>query len=156
MSSISDQVYNKFKSVAKTVKDDFKRKGIVLPSKTPNGNIILDGHVIVKQPNGFYVIKNKSGEIVIDGINLPQSAALLANSLALGKWIDVTIYNLDREYGYKTFESELYKRNAARSLKSNNLDRADMLFTKFKLANDRVESTKRQILSSFEKLRRLH
>ena len=103
----SDQVYNKFKTVAKTVKEELKRKGMIIPVKNPNGSITLDSYTIIKLKNGFYEIRDRHGETVVGNINLPQSAALMANGLALGKWLDEKIYNLDREYGYKSFERDL-------------------------------------------------
>lgn len=150
------QVYNKFKTLAVEVKNSLKKKGLVVPIKNRDGTISLDHYTIEKQTTGFYIIKNKLGDVVVDQINLPQTAALLANGLALGKWLDLRIYNLDREYGYRSFEKDLFRRNANRSLKNKNLDRADMLFTKFKIAHSRVESSRKEIISSFEKLRNLH
>lgn len=80
---------------------------------------------------------------------------MLANNLALGKWIDPTIRGLDTEYGYRSFEYELFKKNANQSLKNKNIDRAEMLFTRCEIAKSRVELAKKQIIASFEKLRNL-
>jgi hypothetical protein len=156
MSSISAHVLSKFKSVANTVKQDFKRKGIAIPVKNPDGSINLENYKIVRDQDGFYVIKNRSGESILSGINLPQSAALLANDLALGRWADAHVYQLDREYGYKLFETELLRKHASISVKKNNFDRADYLFIKLKIAKLKVEDTKKEIISSFAKLRNLH
>jgi hypothetical protein len=157
MSSITTrQVYAKLNTVANTVKEQLKRKGLAIPVKTSNGILRLENFTITKDDNGFYSIKDWTGDVIVDKINLPQSAALLANGLALGKWLDLNIYHLDREYGYRSFECELFKKNATRSLRNNNIDRADMLFTRGKIAQSKVETTKKQILASFEKLRNLH
>jgi hypothetical protein len=155
MSSTTDRVYAKLNTVAKTVKEDLKRKGIAIPVKNSNGTVSLENYTITKHASGFYSILDRHGEIIIDQINLPQSAALLANNLALGKWVDTTIQKLDTEYGYRSFEYELFKKNANQSLKNKNIDRADMLFTRCGIAKSRVESAKKQILASFEKLRNL-
>ena len=151
-----DQVYKKFKTVAKTVKEDLKRKGMVIPVKFPNGNIKFENYIVEKQHSGFYNIKNNAGHVVVDQINLPQSAALLANKLALGKLIDVRIQTLDREYGYRLFERDVFKKNIAKNLKNKNADRAELLLVKFKIANEKVEKAKKEIVSSFEKLQSLH
>jgi hypothetical protein len=155
MSSTTDRVYAKLNTVAKTVKEDLKRKGIAIPVKNSNGTVSLESYTISKQTSGFYSILDRHGDTVINQINLPQSAALLANSLALGKWIDTGIRRLDTEYGYRSFEYELFKKNANQSLKNKNIDRAEMLFTRCEIAKSRVESAKKQIIASFEKLRNL-
>jgi hypothetical protein len=156
MSSTSDQIYSKFQSVVKTVKTDLAKKGVAIPVKNADGTVRLEQFTIIKESSGFYAIKDRHGDLVIDKINLPQTAALLANGLALGRWIDKSLYNIDQEYGYKLFEEELFKRNGSRNLKNKNVDRADMLFTKSKIAHGKVERAKREILSSFEKLRNLN
>ena len=156
MHSTSDQVYNKFKTVANAVKEELKRKGMAIPVKNQNGTITLETFTILKNHAGFYEIKDRRGDVVVSGINLPQTAALLANGLALGRWLDEKIYNLDREYGYRLFESDLLKKNATKNLKKNNVDRAEMLFTKFSIEKSKVDTTKREIVSCFEKLRNLH
>jgi hypothetical protein len=155
MSSTTDRVYAKLNTVAKTVKEGLKRKGIAIPVKNSNGTVSLENYTISKQVSGFYSILDRHGDIIIDQINLPQSAALLANNLALGKWIDPTIRGLDTEYGYRSFEYELFKKNANQSLKNKNIDRAEMLFTRCEIAKSRVELAKKQIIASFEKLRNL-
>ena len=58
---------------------------------------------------GFYSILNYCNDVVVDYINLPQSAALLANRLALGKYMDDNILIADRSYGHALFEEELHK-----------------------------------------------
>jgi hypothetical protein len=155
MSSTTDRVYAKLNTVAQTVKADLKRKGIAIPIKNSNGTVSLENYTISKQVSGFYSILDRHGDIVIDQINLPQSAALMANSLALGRWIDNAIRSLDTEYGYRSFEYELFKKNANQSLKNKNIDRAEMLFTRCEIAKSRVELAKKQIIASFEKLRNL-
>ena len=155
MSSTTDRVYAKLNTVAQTVKADLKRKGIAIPIKNSNGTVSLENYTISKQVSGFYSILDRHGDIVIDQINLPQSAALMANSLALGRWIENAIRSLDTEYGYRSFEYELFKKNANQSLKNKNIDRAEMLFTRCEIAKSRVELAKKQIIASFEKLRNL-
>lgn len=153
MSSTTDQIYKKLNTVAQTVREELRKKGVVIPVKNSNGSIKLENYTIVKQKTGFFTIFDKHGDAVVEKINLAQSAALMANSLALGRWLDTNIRDLDREYGYKSFEYELLEKNASKNLKNNNVDRADMLFTKSKIAKNKVESAKNQILSNFEKLR---
>jgi hypothetical protein len=156
MSLVSDQILKKFKIVVSNVKNDFKKQGIAVPVKNSDGSIALDQYFVIKESTGFYSIKNKLGDIILGNINLPQSAMLLANSLALGRMIDTKLYNLDQEYGFRTFEVELLSKRAHSSLKKNNVDRADFLFTRLGIAQARGNSAKATIFNSFEKLRKIH
>lgn len=156
MLSTSDHIYKNFKLVVNSVKAELAKKGVAIPRQNEDGSVNIDRFKILKASTGFYKIINFRGDILADKINLPQTAAVLANGLALGKWLDLEIYKADQEYGYKLFEEQLYKKNAVRSLKNNNIDRADMLFTRSKIAHFKVETAKKTIMSSFEKLRRLN
>lgn len=156
MYSISDHLLKKFKIVADTVKKDLKKQGLVVPVKNSDGTVSIDSFIIFKDRYGFYNIKNRAGDVVVDKINLPQTAALLANNLALGKWINDEIYSLDREYGYRLFEAALLKKNASLSIKKSNYDRADLLLVKLNISQKKVEIAKNRIVSTFEKLRNIH
>lgn len=155
MSSTSDQVLKKFKQVADSVKNDLRKKGLVIPIQNKDGSITIDNYLIVKV-GVFYFIRDRFGEDIVKNINLPQTAALIANSLALGKMGDDKIYKLDQEYGFGLFEIDLLSKHANRSLKRKDIDRADFLYTKLKITKSRVNSTKSSIMNSFEKLRNLH
>lgn len=155
MHKIPSHLFRKIETVAKTVREELRSKGYVLPVKNSDGSITLENYTILKQPTGFYSILNSHKETVVDKINLPQTAAMLANGLALGKWLDDELYRFDQEYGYKMFEQELFKKRAVGCLKNNNIDRAEILFIKAKIAHDKVENVKKHIFGSFEKLRRI-
>jgi hypothetical protein len=156
MSLTSDQILKKFKLVASAVKQDLKKKGIAIPTKNSDGSINVEQYLIVKDSAGFYSIKNKIGDVVVGRINLPQSALLIANSLALGKMVDSYLYNLDQEYGFRSFEMELFEKRARKSIKKNNIDRADFLFTRLNLSRSRAKLAKDNIINSFEKLKKIH
>ena len=156
MPSTSNQLLDKFKFVVNNVKQELNNKGIAIPVKNNDGSVSLEKYTIVKSSQGYYVIKNRRGDVVLDRINLPQSAALLANGLALGKWADTELYKLDQEYGYKLFECELLKEHAENSIRKKNIDRAEILYNKLEMLKVGVKSSKGKILSSFEKLRNLH
>jgi hypothetical protein len=46
---------------------------------------------------------------------------MLANRLALGRYLDDELLDADRRYGHALFEEELHLTLAERSIKSNNL-----------------------------------
>jgi hypothetical protein len=149
-----DDVYQQVKDLAEKVKTKLQKQGIAIPSKAEDGNIILGNYKIKKSKTGFYSILNYCNDVVVDFINLPQSAALLANKLALGKYIDDEILNADRNYGHALFEEELHKMLAEKNIKSKNIDRAEIMFTKYNIAKYKREQHKKTIVNDFEKLLR--
>ena len=154
MKQTPDDIYKKVKQLGIDVKEKLKRQGIIVPTKTPDGSIRVGYYIIKRNKTGFYSILNYRNEAVVDLINLPQTAAILANKLALGKYIDDELLDADRRYGHALFEEELHLTLAERNLKLNNLDRADVMFTKFNIAKHRKNQYKRTIFNGFDKLMR--
>jgi|688.fasta_scaffold32414_16 hypothetical protein len=152
MKHINADLYQKIINLNREVKEELKQKGLVVPKTNSNGHIIVGRYKILKNDQGFFNILDYGNEIVIENINLPQSAALLANKLALGKFIDFKILTADRKYGHALFDEEIQLRIAKTSIKKNNLDRADLMFTKLKISRYRKEAFKKEILGGFEKL----
>lgn len=152
---MNEQLIFKVEKLAHGIRDELRKKGLVVPTDNGDGTISVDNYTIVKQKSGFYVIKNFCNDTVVDKINLPQTAALLANMLALGKWVDDSLLQTDRQYGYSLFEELLAKRSIEKNAKSKNYDRLDLMCVKMSDAVARKNRAKASILNSFEKLRRL-
>jgi hypothetical protein len=152
MKQTPDEIYKKVKQLGINVKEHLRRRGVVVPSKTADGSIRVGHYTIKKANSGFYSILNFKNEEVIENINLPQTAALLANKLALGKWIDNELLDADRRYGHALFEEELHRTMAERSLKSNNIEKAEVMYTKLNIAKYKKEQHKKTISYGFEKL----
>lgn len=153
MKKINDSVYKKIEKLSDEVKLEFRKKGIVIPIKNYDGSISLGRYKIVKNKDSFYSILDYNGDVVVDKINLPQTAALLANNMALGKWPDDQLLRKDRTYGYALFEESLYKKHAQKNM-SKNIDRAQVLLIKSSINKLKKDMCKQEILTSFEKLRR--
>jgi hypothetical protein len=154
MKQTPDDIYQKVKQLGLDVKEQLKRQGIIIPTKTPDGSIRVGYYTIKRNKTGFYSILDYSNEAVVEFINLPQTAAMLANRLALGKYLDDELLDADRRYGHALFEEELHLTLAERNLKANNVDRADVMFTKFKIAKHRKEQHRKTIVIGFDKLMR--
>jgi hypothetical protein len=149
------KTYVELEKIATEVKKGLHRKGIAIPTKLKDGTVSVEGYRIIKDSSGFYTINDKKDRPVVTGINLPQTAALLANDLALGRWMNTDILKQDINYGYKLFEETLAKVRARKSLKKNDIDRAGLMFTRYEVAHAKTNFIKQQIVLSFEKLRRL-
>jgi len=143
---LNPNIYNKIVAVSNEVQRNLRRKGVVIPTRNQDGSISLGSYTIRKDHEEFY-IHDEIGEIVIKNINLPQTAVLLANNLALGKQVDRTLINKDMSYGSALFEEELAKRSAK---KSKNIDKWDLMNTKSMIAQARKNHYKNEIVNSFK------
>jgi hypothetical protein len=150
----TDQLYSKVKEIAQGVTSDLKIKGLVVPTRLPSGAIKFGGYSIIKK-NGLYSITTNSDIKIIERINLPQTAILVANSLALGKWIDDKLINTDQQYGFCSFEEDQYKHISETAAKQKDWDKFDILAVKQSRAHIKAENAKKSIVISFEKLRRI-
>lgn len=147
MTQISDPIFRKLETISNQVKEKFKKKGLIIPFENDDGSISV-GRYSISKKDGLYQIKNHYGEIVIDQINLPQTAIITANSLALNKIVDQNIIIADKLYGFADFEQTLFQRRIQKS-KQNKIE--DYLI-KEKIKRLKKESYKQQIVNRFEDL----
>jgi hypothetical protein len=147
-----DNLYDKIEQVSKTVRDSFRRRGVVIPAKGANGSIVLGSYSIERLDDGFYVVFDHRKDKIADRINLPQTAALVANDLALGRMLNSVVLEADRQYGYARFEENLY---AKRIQNSKDLDRFELAMIKCTVVKNRREYYQNSIMQRFEKLRKL-
>jgi hypothetical protein len=150
----TDQLYKKVADLTAGIKQEFRAKGIVLPTRTNRG-IKLDNYSVVKNDDDYYSILTSTDEVVFDKINLSYTAIVIANTLALGQTVDPKLIENDRQHGYQTFEEDNYRRMVAVHTKKKDWDRAETALLKQKIAHERAKIAKKYIVASFEKLRRL-
>lgn len=154
MKNNADEIYNKIKKLNHDVKETLKTRGLIVPTRQKDGTIKVGLYRIKKEDSGFYSIVNYRNEPIVDAINLPHTAAIIANKLALGRFIDDEILTADRKYGHALFEETLQKQLAEKSLKSKNLDKAELMYTKSSISKAKKEHYKVEIKKGFEKLMR--
>lgn len=104
---LDNVLFKKVIDLSKKINSQFCQKGIAIPVKNDDGSITLGNYTIIKNDT-FFAIKDYSNQIILEKINLPQTAILLANSLALGKFIDKKLIDNDQRYGYALFEEKRY------------------------------------------------
>lgn len=154
MKITSDEIYLKIQQISIDVKEKLKRQGVVVPIKKRDGSIQIGSYSIRKDKTGFYSIVDFRNEVIINRINLPQTAAIQANRLALGKYIDDDILQADTKYGHAYFDEELHTHLAEQSLKKKDLDKAEMMYTKSNIAKYKKNQHMHEVRKSFEKLMR--
>jgi len=149
MKKIPNSVFNQFELVARQVLTDFKNRGHVIPVRQPNGSIQYEKFLVSKNTKGLYSVTSKN-ITYFDNLNLPQTAAIVANDLALGKIVDSMLINIDRDYGFKLFEEELYQQASKR--KKNNIDQVIFYDTRRQIARVQKQELKGRIMRTFKKL----
>jgi hypothetical protein len=154
MKTLTDELYKKIENLNNQVRLDFYNKGMVLPIKHRDGSIGIGMYKIKKTAGQFYAILNYNDEIIVDRINLPQTAALVANELALGKFLNQDLIQIDRDYGYALFEEELHHRAVLRSNRKG-LDYFDIMMSKRMISRAKKEAYKHNIMKSFDKLKKI-
>ena len=151
MQTTEKKLFERFEKLAKSVRLDFKKKGIIIPVQEKDGKIRVGEYVIDKK-NTVYYISNKRGAVIIGPLNLAQTAVVVANDLALGRWPDHTLLDNDQWYGYKMFAELSAIHVAECASKKNDPDRADFSRYKATIACEQKLSYKKAIDSRFNKL----
>jgi hypothetical protein len=146
----AEDLYKKISLVSSEVRKTLRKKGLVIPVKNKNGSISIGQFTIVKDLDG-YVILDFDDEVLIQRINLPQTAIVVANKLALGHYRDAKLLALDQQYGYCDFQEELYKKSMPRT----DFERYGIYMTKYELVKHKKQQFKQEIAHSFEKLIKL-
>ncbi len=147
MMQITDPVFRKLETISNQVKQQFKKKGLVIPLENNDGSISV-GHYRILKKNSFYQIVNNYEEVIFDQINLPQTAILTANSLALGKIVDQTIIITDKLYGFADFEQTLFRKR----IQKNNKKQIDEYVLKERAKKQKKDSCRQLIVDRFEDL----
>jgi len=150
MRNLPKNLYYRIQQLSEEVQEELKKKGVVAPVKNSDGTISVGRYTIIKTLQGYEVLDAR-GDVVVDGINLPQTAILVANNLALGRFKDNSIIDNDRRYGYALFEEELHNRAVSNS-KKRTLEYFDLMSTKAAIAKHKKEQYKRDLLNKYEKL----
>ena len=148
MTAIPKELFDQLKKVSDKVKNDLRRKGLVVPVKNEDGTITLGNFTIIRDQQGFYSVLDQNKESVVTGINLPHTAIILTNTLALGKIKDRDLLIQDQHYGYADFEEHLYRRALARDTG----DKFGLYLSKYSTAKTKKTSCKKYIIKSFENL----
>jgi hypothetical protein len=150
MNTIPEELYNKIKKLSDRVRNELKTKGLVVPVQNDDGTTTIGKYTIIKEFDGYYSILDNWDDIVVTGVNLPQTAIIIANRLALNHYRDDKLIEIDRQYGYANFEEALYKRGMQK-----NSDKFDIYLSKYNQAHNKKKINKTHIVHSFQKLIKL-
>lgn len=153
MKKIPEFVYSKVAVLSDEIKKEFRKKGIIIPDTNEDGSIRLGVFNVVRTKNGFYQIQDTKGRSIVENINLPQTAVILANDMALGRIVNSDIIKKDQMYGYAFFEEQLHKKSAEK-YRANNIDQSVLRTTKQLISKGKKDYFKNEIVKHFEKLRK--
>jgi hypothetical protein len=150
---LSTQLYKKLVNLTRSTKNSLRVKGIAIPSKIDDNNIKIGDYVIVKNTENYYSVLDQNRSIVYDQINLPQTAIILANALAVGKKPELAIIEQDSRYGFNIFNTQNYSRLAKSLSKKGDWDRYDSILIKKESSKEKADVARNYIVRTFEKLR---
>jgi len=153
MKNLTEELLKKLVQLDREVKSSLRKKGLVVPIKGKDGEVNFGTFKVIRDNDGFYSIIDRKNEAVVTGINLPHTALIVANNLALGKHNDAGLISSDKNYGYADFEEQLYKKAISRNDKT--LDYFDLSLEKYNSAHNKKQIYRREVMRSFEKLVRL-
>lgn len=153
MKASIDKLFHKIKELARKAREDLRKKGIIVPSKQDDGSVKIGRYIIQRKNNDFYKVISIDGELMADNLNLPQTAVIVANHLALKNFLNKDVIEKDREYGYAYFEYQLYQRAKERSLIDP--DYFDVKISKFEDSGEQADFYKKQIVEQFDKLKKI-
>lgn len=151
MPKVQKDLVEKVHTLAEHVKQDLRKKGVVVPTKHKDGSIQFDEYLMVREADGFHIYQRKTH--LVGPINLAQTAIVIANGLALGRQADPKLIENDRWYGFKSFDEEVFTKSANNSLKNKNYDKADWCFTRASIAKQQKESYRSGIMSQFNRIK---
>jgi hypothetical protein len=152
MNLTSNDIYAKIQQLNRDVKEKLRHQGIVVPVRKKDGSIQVGHYHIKRDKTGFYRVLTSKNDVIVDNLNLPQTAAILANRLALGKWLDDDVISADTKYGHALFDETLHRQLAEKSLKSNNIEKAEVMFTKSAIDKHKKNQYKLELDRGFDKL----
>lgn len=154
MKNVHNDLYSNITRVTADVQESLRKKGFVVPVKHRDGSIGVGRCRIIKDLTGYYSIVDKHGDVIVGEINLPQTAAIIANGIALGKHKDDKIIEIDKNYGYAFFDEQVHSR-AVELSKNKPIERFELMLTKRNIDRIRKENYRIEIIKSFEKLIKL-
>jgi hypothetical protein len=149
MKTIPEDLYNKIQKISENVRKELRAKGLVVPVQNADGTIGIGPFTIKRDDYGYYTILDHTNDPVITGINLPQTAIVVANRMALSYYRDDALLADDRRYGYADFEEALYKRG------SRDSERYGVYLSKYSQSRLKKQNYKQSITKSFQKLVKL-
>jgi len=142
-------IYQRLYDLQLKVKQDLKRKGLAPAKKNNDGTVSVGRYKIIKN-NGLYEIIDWSGEVRFKNINLAQTAAVVANSLAVNYFPDNKLIEIDYKYGSALFEEQ----HLNKLVNKKNLDKEtkEIYSHKASVAADKKAIYKNQIEDGYAKL----
>jgi hypothetical protein len=153
MKEITEDLYKKLTNISDKLRKDFYDRGVVAPVKTNSGYVRI-GFYDIRRTGNHYAIVDINGVTEVEGINLPQTAALIANNMALGRYRGLELILNDREYGFAEFEEELHEQ-AVKNSKNKDIDYLILHQTKARKCREKKEYYKNLIDLRYTKLLKL-
>jgi hypothetical protein len=133
------------------IQSSFRQQGVAIPYPVPQG-ISLDNYYIVKNRDAFYTIYDSHNRVVVDQINLPETAILVANDLSVGRMINNDLLDKDTKYGYLVFKQQICNRSIGNCKKTGNLDKMELMIMHSQAAFQKAKNIRMIINKQYKNL----
>lgn len=149
---VNNQVYEDIVKLTKNARDNFKSRGIALPTSDEQGNVKIGKFVIKRANNGQFTIIDHLGQTFYKNINLPQTAILVANCLATQHRVDDQVLKQDQRYGTKMFDDLNYTRLSKIYLKQRKFSQSVNMSIQSDYAADQANRARDAVMKTYKKL----
>jgi hypothetical protein len=118
----------------------------IIPIKVEEG--ILVGNVLIKSRDNLKFLY-KNNELIYGEIFLNKAAIFIANLMAKHRSSTLAdqVYQADRDFSTYFIDSQLMRTNYEKSIKNKDFVRADMFWSRYEQAKDRVQTAKSRVES---------
>ncbi len=128
-------IVDKLSAVSKSIKEQLKKKGVIVPVKTKDG-VRIEDYLVKQTPKGYAVL-NKFGNSLYENLYYIQTAIIIANTLALKKSVRQSLTEDDMKAGVNEFDLLLYKQRLKTAIKQQD---------EFKMGHYQTRLTESQLL----------
>lgn len=149
---VNNQIYEDIVKLTKNTRDNFKSRGIAIPTSDNKGNVKIGKFVIKRANNGQFTIIDHLGQTFYKNINLPQTAILVANCLATEQRVNDQVLKHDQRYGTKMFDDLNYTRLSKIYLKQRKFSQSVNMSIQSDYAADQANRARDAVVKTYKKL----
>lgn len=148
---MSDRLYDQLLEVTEKAKEYFRSNGFVIPTQEDNDRVRIGRYTIERSEEGFAIF-DQDRNLAHDVVNLPETAILVANAMALGKPPNHNVMLYDQRYGFSHFDlinSQRLARSRAAQHDEIGLHSCEV---KQQIALEKMHANRKLVTEYFEKL----
>jgi len=147
---MSDRLYEQLLEITEKAREYFRSNGFVIPSQQDN-DVRIGPYVIKREESGFAIF-DQNNQLAYEIVNLPETAILVANAIALGKSPNRNVMLYDKKYGFGQFDLYNSQRLAEKARVRQDEIGYHMCEVNQQIALEKMHTNRKLISEYFEKL----